>query len=192
MSTLQRQKGAARRAAPRARLAPAAVGCVLLVAGILLLREAIVAANEFGLTIDGPRLAPLVVAAGWTVLAVAYLVGQLTSRLGHATETDEDTATGHDAATATDRDTGAGAGATATSAWRTPSMLIAALLAYALGLEPVGFVLASAAFFIGAARILGSTRLIRDIVVAVPLALVVYLAFTRILEIHLPRGVLGL
>ncbi|HEU4426590.1 MAG TPA: tripartite tricarboxylate transporter TctB family protein [Pilimelia sp.] len=187
MSTLQRQKGAVRRAAPRARLGPVVVGCVLLAAGTLLLREAIVAANEFGLTVDGPRLAPVVVAGGWTVLAAAYLVRQLTRRPGHNAETNHNVETDQDAETDHNAETDHGA-----SSWRTPAMLVAALVAYVLALEPVGFVPATAVFFVGAARILGSTRLVRDVVVAVPLALVVYLAFTRILEIQLPRGVLGL
>lgn len=191
MSTLQRQKGAVRRAAPRARRAPVVVGCVLLAAGMLLLREAIVAANEFGLTVDGPRLAPVVVAGGWTVLAAAYLVRQLTRRPGHAAETDQQAETDRDAEAEAEAEQDAGTGHDGSS-WRTPAMLVAALVAYVLGLEPAGFVPATAVFFVGAARILGSTRLVRDVAVAAPLALVVYLAFTRILEIQLPRGVLGL
>ena len=51
---------------------------------------------------------------------------------------------------------------------------------------------ASFAFFLGAARILGSRRIVRDVCVALPLVLVVYLGFTRLLEINLPAGVLPL
>jgi len=185
MAILERQDGAAPRAAPRAPFVRVVVGCVLVAAAVVMLREAVVAANEFGLDVGGPRLAPIVVASGWAVLALAYLAHQIHARhrigldvnggsqsLDHAEGVEEDAAPGAD--------------------WRTPVALVAALVVYALVLETVGFALATAAFFISAARILGSTRLVRDAVVGVPLAFVVYLAFTRILEIHLPEGVLGL
>ena len=41
-------------------------------------------------------------------------------------------------------------------------------------------------------RVLGSRSLIRDVIVAVVLPTVVYLAFTRLLDIFLPAGVLPL
>ncbi|MEE6257643.1 tripartite tricarboxylate transporter TctB family protein [Plantactinospora sonchi] len=76
--------------------------------------------------------------------------------------------------------------------WLTPALLAASLIGYVMLLEPAGFVLASAVFFIAAARVLGSRRWVRDVVVAVPLAVVVYLGFTRGLAIALPPGVLPL
>ncbi|MEV4624800.1 tripartite tricarboxylate transporter TctB family protein [Micromonospora sp. NPDC049523] len=76
--------------------------------------------------------------------------------------------------------------------WLTPALLGVALLGYVLLLDPVGFVLASAVFFVAAARILGSHHSIRDVLVAVPLVLGIYLGFTHLLEISLPSGVLPL
>ena len=55
-------------------------------------------------------------------------------------------------------------------------------------LDPVGFVLASAVFFVVAARILGSRHSIRDVLVAVPLSLGIYLGFTRLLDIVAAGG----
>ncbi|MEV4753578.1 tripartite tricarboxylate transporter TctB family protein [Micromonospora sp. NPDC049559] len=76
--------------------------------------------------------------------------------------------------------------------WLTPAALAATLVGYVLLLEPVGFLLASALFFVLVARILGSPRLVRDVVIAVLLVLAIYLAFTRLLTIQLPSGVLPL
>ena len=59
-------------------------------------------------------------------------------------------------------------------------------------LDPIGFVPASALFFVAVAWILGSRRIVRDAVTGVLLALAVYLSFTRLLEIGLPSGVLPL
>ena len=63
---------------------------------------------------------------------------------------------------------------------------------YALLVVPLGYLIATALLFFGAARVLGSRQLVRDIVVALVLTIVVYIAFTRFLDISLPEGVLGL
>lgn len=76
--------------------------------------------------------------------------------------------------------------------WLTPVLLGVALLGYVFVLDPVGFVIASAVFFVAAARILGSHHSVRDVLVAVPLVLAIYLGFTQLLEISLPSGVLPL
>jgi putative tricarboxylic transport membrane protein len=80
----------------------------------------------------------------------------------------------------------------------TPLLLVAALVAYALVLKytVVGYVIATGVFFVVAARLL-STRgirdaIVRDLVVAMVLSLGIYLAFTRLLGISLPAGVLPL
>ena len=57
--------------------------------------------------------------------------------------------------------------------------------------ERGGFVIASSALFWVAARGFGSRRPLRDAVIAVALAVVVFLAFTRGLGLSLPLGVLG-
>lgn len=151
------------------------VGVVLLVAGLLLGFVAIGELDGAAPAVDGPRLAPIAVTALWTVLAIAYLIRPSTVEPDPAPETEDD----------------ADAARTREHRW-TPLLLVAALVVYVVMLEPVGFALASTVFYVGAARILGSRRWVRDVVVAVPLAFGVYLAFTRLLDIRLPEGVLPL
>jgi putative tricarboxylic transport membrane protein len=147
---------------------PRVAGGVLLAAGILLFVNAISAAVQDGVTLGGPRLGPLIVTGGWVVLAAVYCVRQLVAPEG---------------------------GRFVVS---TPLLLVAALVAYALVLKytVVGYVIATGVFFVVAARLL-STRgirdaIVRDLVVAMVLSLGIYLAFTRLLGISLPAGVLPL
>jgi putative tricarboxylic transport membrane protein len=49
-------------------------------------------------------------------------------------------------------------------------------------------VLATAALLPAGARILGSRHLLRDVLVGLGLALVVYLGFTQVLGVRLPAG----
>jgi putative tricarboxylic transport membrane protein len=142
------------------------LGAVFLAGGAFLLWNAISAATEDGLALDGPRLAPVVVTAGWVALGAVYLVRQFTKASVEAAEVDVH--------------------------WWTPALVMAALIGYGLALDLLGFVLSSGAFFVACARILGSRRLVRDAVVGLVLALAVYLAFTRLLDIDLPEGVLPL
>ena len=78
----------------------------------------------------------------------------------------------------------------ATTDWSTTILSLLSLVAYATLLHPLGYTLATALFFPVIGRILGSTRLRRDIIVGVALGLVIYLAFTRVLGVRLPAGLL--
>ena len=187
----QRQEGAARGAAPRAPIGSLVAGGVLILVATFLFWEALSAVDEDGISIEGPRLAPIVVSGGLLVLAVAYLIVEALARgrigRGPAEEPSPiDAIDAIDATGPTDGDE------SRWPAWTTPVVLVVTLVAYALVLDPLGFVLATFAFFVAAARILGSHRLVRDVAVAAGLALSVYLAFTRLLEIQLPGGVLPL
>ncbi|MDP9397615.1 MAG: tripartite tricarboxylate transporter TctB family protein [Actinomycetota bacterium] len=71
------------------------------------------------------------------------------------------------------------------SAWRRALMLLAALVAYAVLLRPVGFVLASTALFTVAVTAFGG-RPVRGLLVGAVLSVVVYIAFTQGLELRLP------
>jgi putative tricarboxylic transport membrane protein len=72
--------------------------------------------------------------------------------------------------------------------WRTLGLLLAALVAHLLLMLLVGYVLAAAALFWGAAFALGSRRWLRDAAVGVLLGVVLYVAFTRGLGLRLPEG----
>jgi putative tricarboxylic transport membrane protein len=153
------------------------LGLVVLAAGLVLLREAIAEAEGSGLTIDGPRLWPLVVTLGWVALAAAYLLQQVVVPAWIIRrEADEIP------------------GARVRWNWRTPAGLTAALVGYSLAVEHsgAGYVLATAAFFVVAAWLLGSRRVGRDLVVGVTVPIVIYLGFTRLLDIPLPQGVIPL
>jgi putative tricarboxylic transport membrane protein len=171
----ERPEGAAPGAVPERRgLGPRVAAVVVLLAGLGLLGQAIREAARYGVTVDGPRLAPLIVTAGWVVLAVAYTIQCWTGKEAEAER----------------------GGRVSRASWVVPLGLMAALVGYALVLEytVVGYVPATAVFFVVAARLL-STRpvrevILRDAVVGLGLSLVVYVAFTRFLDIQLPAGVL--
>jgi putative tricarboxylic transport membrane protein len=74
--------------------------------------------------------------------------------------------------------------------WPTTGLTMVALVAYALTLGPLGYVLATTWFIPVVARILGSRRPIRDLVVGAAIGIVVYIAFTQFLGVRLPAGLL--
>jgi len=137
-----------------------------IVAGVLLVVGAFLlwtAARDGDLDLQGPRLAPLVVTAAWVAIAAAYLVKEAAKR----TKAEP-------------------------MSWRAPTGVAAALVGFAIALEYAGFVVSAAVFFVVTARFLGSRNWIRDVVVAIALPLAIYLAFTRLLDLFLPAGVLPL
>lgn len=172
-------------AVARSGVGPLLVGLVATMAGAFLLWEALAAVDDGGLTVDGPRLAPIIVSTGWLVLSVGYLGAAVVSVPRNHVPTQR-------AGVAPDR-TVPGTSNDEMEIHRfRPAALVAVMVAYAMLLEPAGFVLATVAFFVAAAWLLGSRRAVRDIAVAVGLSLATYLAFTRVLEIHLPEGLLPL
>jgi len=74
--------------------------------------------------------------------------------------------------------------------WRTTFLTLAVLVVYALSLGTLGYILATVLFIPAVARILGSWRIGRDLVVGLVLAVVVYIAFTQFLGVRLPAGLL--
>lgn len=74
-----------------------------------------------------------------------------------------------------------------------PVIVIAAALGLSTWLmEPAGFVLASTVLFAGVALGFGSFRVLRNLGIGLVLALTIYLAFTKLLSLTLPAGVLPL
>jgi putative tricarboxylic transport membrane protein len=74
--------------------------------------------------------------------------------------------------------------------WRTTGLVLGALMAYALTLGALGYVLATTWFIPTVARILGSRRPWRDLIIGVVLGVVVYIGFTQFLGVRLPAGLL--
>ncbi len=148
---------------------PFLMGGALLVFGLLALRQTF-AINGEGFDLGGSRFFPLIVTCMWLALSVIYLVQHaravLRNRPAQAAETFR-----HRLAIV---------------------VMVVLLVAYAYAIDPLGYVISTALFFVAAARTTGSTHLLRDVVAGLGLSLGVYLLFTHILGVILPAGVLSL
>ena len=180
-------KGGADRAtgrAPRALLGPRIAAIFLIALGVLLLQQALQIGSTLGYSPVGPTTIPLVVAAGIVVLGVA-----LAARCTVEPAIDADLATRvADEEEATH--------------WATVGIVLAILVVYALALNGfsvggvsvpgIGYVFATALFLPATAWVLGSRHLLRDTLIGLVVAVVVYVSFTRFLGVRLPAGVLDL
>ncbi|WP_328835720.1 tripartite tricarboxylate transporter TctB family protein [Streptomyces europaeiscabiei] len=146
------------------------VSVVLLALGALVLTDA--------LTMDvdiaqrgpvGPRTVPIVVGAGLLLIAALLAVDVLRGGRGQA-ESGEDV----DLSEPAD--------------WRTVALLAGVFLGAAVLIEPLGFPLAGALLFWGAAYALGSRRVDRDPLIAAVISLVTYAVFNNLLGVPLPGG----
>ncbi|MBG0850589.1 tripartite tricarboxylate transporter TctB family protein [Streptomyces spinoverrucosus] len=146
------------------------VSVLLLALGVLVLTDA--------LTMDvdiaqrgpvGPKTVPIVVGAGLLLIAALLAVDVLRGGRGQA-ETGEDI----DLSEPAD--------------WRTVLLLAGVFLGAAVLIEPLGFPVAGALLFWGAAFSLGSRRLDRDPLIAAVLSLVTYAVFNNLLGVPLPGG----
>lgn len=138
-----------------------------LVFGFVLVALGVVALTQVWVirgdwSVSGPRFVPLVVCSAWVVLAVLYVAQTVRNPVEGQ---------GFD---------------------RTPLYLVATLIGYAYIVIPLGYIISTALAFVLTTRILGSRSLVRDVVVGVALAVALYFAFTSLLSIRLPRGVLPL
>jgi putative tricarboxylic transport membrane protein len=154
--------------ARRAWAGPRAWGLVLLGLAVAVLAATTAIRSPEGYAATGPRFVPLVVGAALLVLALLFLARttvrpdvELAERAAREAEVTE---------------------------WRTPVAVLAALIAYALLLQPLGYVVATALFFPPVARLLGSRSPLRDVLVGVALALLLFVAFTEFLGVDLPPG----
>jgi putative tricarboxylic transport membrane protein len=75
--------------------------------------------------------------------------------------------------------------------WVPLAVCVAAVLVFIAGVEFLGYVIVSSIVFWLTAWAVGARHILRTAVIGIVLALVVYLAFTRLLDIPLPAGVLG-
>ncbi|MFC8390300.1 tripartite tricarboxylate transporter TctB family protein [Streptomyces sp. NPDC057238] len=145
--------------------------CALLLAlGVLVLADA--------LTMDvditqrgpvGPKTVPIVVGAGLLVIAALLAFDVLRGGRGQA-ETGEDV----DLSEPAD--------------WRTVLLLAGVFLGAAVLIEPLGFPVAGALLFWGAAFALGSRRVDRDPLIAAVVSFVTYAVFNNLLGVPLPGG----
>lgn len=121
----------------------------------------------------GPRVIPYIVSGGLILVGAWLLFEALTGRwiLVASTESED-------------------ADPTLPTDWSTVGLLALALLAYLFLLVPAGFVIASSVLFAGAAFAMGSRRVALNLAIGVVISVVLYLGFTRGLDLRLPAGVL--
>lgn len=75
--------------------------------------------------------------------------------------------------------------------WRALGITLAAFVAFALLLQPLGWILSAALLFWLVSYALGSTRQLFDIGLAIVLSSAVQVAFSAGLGLNLPPGILG-
>jgi putative tricarboxylic transport membrane protein len=75
--------------------------------------------------------------------------------------------------------------------WGAVAIIAAGLVVHMNVLKPLGFVPAATILFVSVSFAFGSRRYLRDIIVAIVLAVAVDLCFTRLLGLQLPAGILG-
>ncbi|MER7910011.1 MULTISPECIES: tripartite tricarboxylate transporter TctB family protein [unclassified Streptomyces] len=146
------------------------VGALLFLLGVLVLTDALTLDDTVtGRGPVGPATVPLVVGCGLLVVSVLLTVDVLRGGRGEA-EGGEDV----DLTEPADR--------------RTVLLLAGVFLGFAVLIGPVGFPVAGALLFWGAAHALGSRHLPRDPLIAAGLSLLTYVVFDRLLGVPLPGG----
>jgi putative tricarboxylic transport membrane protein len=147
---------------------PRLAGALLLAASVAILLAVFAIPGRGGYSSSGPRFVPLIVAIGLIGLSAAFLARTF---VRPDTELAERSAQ-EDAVTH----------------WATPALLVAAMVAYAWLLEPLGYIVATALFFVPVARLLGSRSLVRDVITGLVLGVGLFTAFTQYLGVSLPAG----
>ncbi|NMR28533.1 tripartite tricarboxylate transporter TctB family protein [Crystallibacter degradans] len=143
---------------------------VLLLGAAIILYDAISISERGGLAPGEPGFFPMAVGVGLVVVSLLFLLRttlmQDKALFVYAAEEQSET---H---------------------WNTVWLVIAALVAYAFVLQPVGYIVSTSLFFVGIAWVAGSRRWIRDIIVAVLFSAAIYFGFTELLGVRLPAGIL--
>lgn len=150
---------------------PRIAGLMLLALGALILNQTFRIGQGAGYIVIGPRFFPTIVAFGLLLLGVIFLLRTTVfPDFDLAEETAQEEAATH---------------------WPTVLYLLAVLIIYAFLLHPLGYALATTFFFPVVSRILGSRKPLRDLIIGLTLGFFIYLAFTRVLGVRLPAGLLS-
>jgi putative tricarboxylic transport membrane protein len=76
--------------------------------------------------------------------------------------------------------------------WPRVLLLLLTVIGYAMLFRPLGYMLSTALMLLAGSQILGERRhLLRDLIVSIALAVALNYAFTRLLNINLPAGLIG-
>ena len=147
---------------------PRLAGLVLLAASVAILLAVFAIPGRGGYSTSGPRFVPLIVAIGLIALSAAFLARTyVRPDMELAERSAEEDAATH---------------------WATPALLLVAMLVYAFLLEPLGYILSTAAFFVIVARLLGSRSLLRDVIIGLVAGVGLFTVFTQYLGVSLPAG----
>ena len=149
-----------------------AVSLALLGIGIVVLLDGLNQAASKSASGVGAGFVPKVVGVLLIALSLALIVQVARGRLGDADESEGDVDVRR-------------------TQWVPLAICAAAVLIFIAGVEPLGYVIVSSIVFWLTAWALGARHIIRTALIAVALSLVVYLSFTRLLDISLPAGILG-
>ncbi|MFH8618546.1 tripartite tricarboxylate transporter TctB family protein [Streptomyces sp. NPDC017979] len=146
------------------------VSVLLFAIGVLVLGDALTMDVEIAQRGPvGPKTVPIVVGVGLLLIAVLLAVDVMRGGRGEA-EGGEDI----DLSEPSD--------------WQTVLLLAGVFLAFAVLITPIGFPIAGALLFWGAAFALGSRHFHRDPLIAAVLSLLTYYVFNDLLGVPLPGG----
>ena len=154
-------------------LGPRIFAAAILAFGLFVLFATFQISNRQGFSPSGPRFFPLVVVVGLLVFGALFLLSTTLRR---------------------DRYLGEKAAAEGVvTDWPTTGMVAAILVVYAFLLNPLGYTVATAIFFVAIAYVLGSRgrrKVLRNLVIGVALGVLVFFSFTELLGVRLPKGIL--
>jgi putative tricarboxylic transport membrane protein len=141
------------------------VGAAALAYQVSLIREG------GGFTVVGPRVFPAAVVFLFACMSVLLLLRVTIWPDGEMMKT-----AAHEAAT---------------THWPSIGWTALVLVAYPFALDRLGYIIGTTLFVPLVARILGSHKLVRDLLIGAVLAVLIYVGFTRVLGIRLPAGILA-
>jgi putative tricarboxylic transport membrane protein len=148
------------------------VSLALLGIGVVVLFDGLRQAESTSASGVGAGFMPKVIGALLIGLSLALMVQVARGRLGEADESEGDVDVRH-------------------TRWVPLAVCVAAVGVFIAAVEPLGYIIVSSIVFWLTAWALGARHIVRTAVIAVLLSLVVYLSFTRLLDIPLPAGILG-
>ncbi|GAB3523751.1 tripartite tricarboxylate transporter TctB family protein [Arthrobacter monumenti] len=154
----------------RGKLGTRIAAAVIILGAAVVLFDAFRIASEGGFGPQQPGFFPVIVGIGLMGFGIAFLVR---TTLKPDYDLREQAAEEH-----------------ADTHWRTLWTVIVGLVIYAYVLEPIGYIPATAIFFVAIAWVGGSRKWIRDIIVAVLFSVAVYFFFTEVLGVRLPAGLM--
>ena len=148
------------------------VSLALLGIGVVVLLDGLNQAASTSASGVGAGFMPKVVGVMLIALSLALIVQVARGRLGEADESEGDVDVRH-------------------TRWVPLAVCVAAVLVFIAAVEPLGYIIVSSIVFWLTAWAVGARHIVRTAIIAVALSLVVYLSFTRLLDIPLPAGILG-